>query len=104
VFVGFDTPEALGESEQGATVAVPIWIDYMKQALEGRPENTMSRPDGLVDRLIDRESGEIARPGQAGTMFEVFMAESAPAELRNQQQPRTPDRDNQNTLSTEIIF
>jgi penicillin-binding protein 1A len=58
----------------------------------------------LVDRLIDRESGEIARPGQADTMFEVFMAESAPAELRNQQQPRTPDRDSQNTLSTEIIF
>lgn len=104
VFVGFDTPEALGESEQGATVAVPIWIDYMKLALEGRPQNIMSRPDGLVDRLIDRQTGETARPGQSDTMFEVFMAESAPAELRNQQQPRTPDRDNQNTLSTEIIF
>ena len=27
VFVGFDTPEPLGEREQGATIAVPIWID-----------------------------------------------------------------------------
>ena len=61
-------------NERGATVAVPIWIDYMKQALEGRPQNVMSRPDGLVDRLIDRQTGEIARPGQSDTMFEVFMA------------------------------
>ena len=104
VFVGFDTPEALGESEQGATVAVPIWIDYMKHALRDMPEATMTRPDGLVDRLIDRETGETARPGQSNTMFEVFLAESAPAELRNQQQPRTPTRNSEETLSTEILF
>ncbi|MBU2098302.1 MAG: hypothetical protein KKD00_06045, partial [Gammaproteobacteria bacterium] len=60
--------------------------------------------DGLVDRLINRDSGETARPGQSNTMFEVFLAESAPAEVRNQQQPRTPARDNDNTLSTEILF
>lgn len=104
VFVGFDTPEALGESEQGATVAVPIWIDYMKHALKDMPEATMTRPDGLVDRLIDRVSGETARPGQSNTMFEVFLAESAPAELCNQQQSRTPSCENNETLSTEILF
>ena len=55
VFVGFDTPEPLGEREQGATVAIPIWIDYMREALKNMPENTMDRPDGIVDRLIDRD-------------------------------------------------
>jgi len=104
VFVGFDRPEALGESEQGATVAVPIWIDYMKHALQDMPERTMIRPDGLVDRLIDRNSGQPARPGQSNTVFELFLAETAPAENRNQAPARTPARNNDNTLSTEILF
>ncbi|MEX0739368.1 MAG: PBP1A family penicillin-binding protein [Pseudohongiella sp.] len=103
VFVGFDQPEPLGESEQGATVAVPIWIDFMKVAVAGTPENIMPRPDGLVDRLIDRDTGQIARPGQANTMFEVFMAESAP-DTGNERRTTTPGRNNDESLSTEIIF
>ncbi|MBC53121.1 MAG: peptidase [Gammaproteobacteria bacterium] len=103
VFVGFDQPEALGESEQGATVAVPIWIDFMKVALADTPENTMPRPNGLVDRLIDRNTGQIARPGQANTTFEVFMAETAPAD--NSRRPAdTSNRNNDESLSTETIF
>ncbi|MEI9931997.1 MAG: penicillin-binding transpeptidase domain-containing protein [Rhizomicrobium sp.] len=33
VFVGFDNPRTLGKSEQGATVAAPIFRDFMKGAL-----------------------------------------------------------------------
>lgn len=104
VFIGFDTPEPMGESEQGATVAVPIWIDFMREALRDKPENIMRRPDGLVDRLIDRNTGQIARPGQANTMFELFLAESAPAAEAINRQPVAPIRGDDNTLSTEIIF
>ena len=106
VFVGFDRPEALGESEQGATVAVPIWIDYMKHALRDMPESTMIRPDGLVDRLINRETGQPARPGESNSMFELFLAETAPAENRTPPPSRTttPARNNEDTLSTEILF
>lgn len=116
MFVGFDRPEALGESEQGATVAVPIWIDYMKQALKDSPESMMPRPDGLVDRLIERNSGAPARPGQSNTTFELFLAESAPLEQRsNQPAPASrsatrsdntgsSNTSNSETLSTEILF
>ena len=62
VFVGLDQPEPLGEREQGATVAVPIWIDFMREALKDEPETTMSRPDGIVDLLIDQNSGNRQRP------------------------------------------
>lgn len=103
VFVGFDQPEALGESEQGATVAVPIWIDFMKVALAGTAENIMTRPDGLVDFLIDRDTGQIARPSQTNTMFEVFMAEGAP-DAGNQGRPDSPNRNNNESLSTEIFL
>ena len=35
VFVGLDR-QSHWEREQGATVAVPIWIDFMREALKDR--------------------------------------------------------------------
>ncbi|MDP1930541.1 MAG: transglycosylase domain-containing protein [Gammaproteobacteria bacterium] len=95
VFIGFDQPQVLGESEQGATVPVPIWIDYMKAVLAGTPERMMDRPDGIVDRLVNKQTGRIARPGQANTMFELFMDENAPSE-NDSRQPRTTNTNNTN--------
>ena len=37
VFVGFDDNRSLGEKETGAVAAVPIFIDFMQQALKGQP-------------------------------------------------------------------
>ena len=103
VFVGFDQPEPLGESEQGATVAVPIWIDFMKVALAGTPENIMLRPDGLVDRLIDRDTGQIARPSQSNTTFEVFMSDASP-DSSSEDHSNSASRNNNDSLSTEIFL
>lgn len=103
VFIGFDQPEAMGESEQGATVPVPIWIDYMQAVLKDKPESMMERPDGIVDRLIDKSTGKLARPGQANTMFELFMQENAPAEAESSRSP-TPTQGAEEMPSIEIIF
>ena len=101
VFVGFDTPEPLGEREQGATIAVPIWIDYMKAALQGTPESIMERPDGVEDRLINKETGEPALPGSPNAVFEFFRSENAPSA-----QPRTTtdSTTKEEAVATETIF
>ena len=78
VFVGFDQPEPLGEREQGSTVAVPIWIDFMRTALDGAPERTMNQPDGILERLISKTTGQLATPGDLDTVFEYFRTENAP--------------------------
>ena len=104
VFVGFDRPEPLGEREQGATVAVPIWIDFMREALKDAPENTMSRPDGIVDRLIDETSGEPATPGDPNAIFEYFRSENAPEPIDPQLPGLEIDEEDEEELSTEIIF
>lgn len=104
VFIGFDTPEPLGEREQGATVAIPIWIDYMRSALEGMPENTMARPDGLVDRLINKSTGEFAIPGDPNTMFEYFREENAPGPNDSGLPGREQNGAEEQELSTETIF
>ena len=103
VFVGLDQPEPLGEREQGATVAVPIWIDFMREALKDEPETTMSRPDGIVDLLIDKNSGNPATPGDPNAVFEYFRSENAP-ELVPETMPGVEIEEEMNTISTETIF
>ena len=103
VFVGLDQPEPLGEREQGATVAVPIWIDFMREALKDEPETTMSRPDGIVDLLIDKNSGAPATPGDPNAVFEYFRSENAPTPAP-ETIPGLEVEEEMNTISTETIF
>ncbi|MDQ7989086.1 MAG: penicillin-binding protein 1A [Candidatus Dactylopiibacterium sp.] len=48
-WVGFDQPRKLGSGETGGTLALPIWIDYMRTALRDVPEQRMDMPPGLVE-------------------------------------------------------
>ena len=104
VFVGFDQPQPLGEREQGATIAVPIWIDFMKVALEGMPENTMKRPDGIEDRLINKTTGAPATPGEPDTIFEYFRTQNAPTADGALLPSIDPASEENEELSTETIF
>jgi penicillin-binding protein 1A len=101
VYVGYDQPMNLGDGEQAATVALPIWIDYMKQALEGRPESSMAQPDGLVTVRINSRTGLRAAPGEPGTIFEVFKEEEVPP-YGNAARPGS--RSSQSGSSVESIF
>ncbi len=47
VWVGYDQPKSLGSHEFGATLALPIWIDFMRQALNGVPETSLPMPQGI---------------------------------------------------------
>ena len=46
-WMGFDQPKSLGGREFGATLALPIWIDYMRQALAGKPVSVRTPPAGV---------------------------------------------------------
>ena len=46
-WMGHDQPKSLGGREFGATLALPIWIDYMRQALAGKPPNERKPPPGV---------------------------------------------------------
>jgi penicillin-binding protein 1A len=47
-WMGYDQPRSLGGREFGSTLALPIWTDYMRQALRGKPEARRPVPAGLV--------------------------------------------------------
>ena len=42
-WVGYDTRESLGEKETGARAALPIWMEFMKAALAGKPNESFAR-------------------------------------------------------------
>ena len=75
----------------------------MQDALAGTPENQMERPDNIVERLVDKDTGESATPGQGNTYFEFFRAENAPMQRDSLLSETNPDGD-ANPLSTETIF
>jgi len=71
-WVGFDDNSRLGPSEQGGRTAIPMWIDYMRVALENTPESFPDIPTGLVNVKIDPATGKLARADNPDAVFEVF--------------------------------
>jgi penicillin-binding protein 1A len=63
-WMGYDDPKSLGGKEFGATLAMPIWIDYMRVALAKTPQRERAPPPGLVRENDDWLYGEYAGTGQ----------------------------------------
>jgi penicillin-binding protein 1A len=49
VWIGYDTPRKLGDRETGGGLALPVWIEYMSQALKGVPVAEPPAPEGVVN-------------------------------------------------------
>ncbi|WP_455206345.1 penicillin-binding protein 1A [Kaarinaea lacus] len=80
-WVGFDDPHTLGHSEYGGRAALPMWIDYMDEALKGLPEPALETPPGLVTVRIDPETGLLVGAGFPDAQFEIFRVENVPKRL-----------------------
>jgi len=65
-WMGYDDPRSLGGREFGATLALPIWIDYMKVALARRPQSERAAPEGLVRENDDWVYAEYAETPALG--------------------------------------
>ncbi len=77
-WVGFDNPATLGNGEYGGRVALPIWIDFMREALPEVPEALLPQPPGIVSARINPDNGLRARPGDDTAIFEYFRSENVP--------------------------
>jgi penicillin-binding protein 1A len=75
-WVGFDGFEPLGRRETGSRAALPMWIELMKVALEGKPEAQLPMPGGLVTVSIDRETGQLTSPDDPYSVQEIVREEN----------------------------
>jgi penicillin-binding protein 1A len=87
VWVGFDENHLLGRNEYGGSAALPIWMNYMAEALKGTPEIHRPQPPGLLTIRIDPNTGTPVSPGSSYGVYEYFLAErkirTRPAENSN---------------------
>lgn len=57
IYVGYDNPKSLGYKETGAKVAVPIFKDFMSQALSNKNKIPFRVPSGISFVNIDLQTG-----------------------------------------------
>ena len=93
-WVGFDNYTPLGKREFGGTAALPIWINYMREALKDSPDRKRPVPPGLVNVRIDPETGALAGSRQKNAIFEYFREEHVP---RRDPQSMPADSETQDT-------
>jgi penicillin-binding protein 1A len=76
VWVGFDQPKSL--NEYAAKAALPVWVEFMKTALQDKPEHSMPQPSGIVSVRIDPITGRLANNAQSNSIFEYFTENTVP--------------------------
>lgn len=76
-WVGFDDYSQLGRNEYGGSAALPIWIDFMSEALDKKPSANLPQPTGIVSIKIDPKTGARVAPNQQG-IYEFFRIENVP--------------------------
>jgi len=74
--VGFDE-KSLSLGLDGGRTALPIWIDFWKQATDGAPVEQYAIPGNIVFVPVDGR-GQLARPGSPGVRMEAFVSGTEP--------------------------
>ena len=84
VWVGFDSRQSLGEKETGARAALPIWMTFMKAAIQGKDNERFS---GDPETVLKAEA---APPPAKPSVTPPASAKSAPAHPGSTAGPVTP--------------
>jgi penicillin-binding protein 1A len=78
VYIGFDSPRSLGRRETGSSVAVPVFRDFMAQALARQPAIPFRIPPGIELVRIAGATGLPAMPGDRRVVLEAFKPGTVP--------------------------
>jgi penicillin-binding protein 1A len=82
-WMGYDIEKPLGSHETGAVAALPIWLEFMKEAVAEKPLENFSVPEGIVFVKVDAATGEPVHPGRPAksgrVIFECFKDGTGPA-------------------------
>jgi penicillin-binding protein 1A len=82
VWLGYDEKKPIGNGETGTTAALPIWIDLMKQYLDGRDREhapAFEPPGNIVFVPVDRATGQPVDQGTPSAITEAFISGTQPS-------------------------
>jgi penicillin-binding protein 1A len=81
VWTGFDDPTPMGAGEAGATLALPAFVEFMREAHKKRPPADFPVPAGIVRVMIDPATGLKAYADQRDAIEEIFLSGTEPSEV-----------------------
>lgn len=77
VYVGFDNPRTLGKFETGAAAALPIFYDFMQQAMAEYADVPFRIPSGIKLVRVNHKTGKPATPNDDVVIWEALKPEMA---------------------------
>ncbi len=106
VYVGLDNPASLGKRETGASVALPIWKEFMKEALANQPDVPFRRPDGISLIKIDAKTGLLPGPDTPNSriIYEAFRAGTEPSSASSDTPASVQDGENNVNFGSGGIY
>ncbi len=95
VWVGFDDEKSMGRGEVGGKAALPIWLEYMKEAHKNLPPRGFAVPDQVVFANIDNETGQLVSPSSKSVVRQAFIDGTEPTASKG------PDADDDKSFYKE---
>ncbi|WP_429808886.1 penicillin-binding protein 1A [Ensifer sp. B1-9] len=80
LYLGFDNPAPLGRGATGGSLAVPIFNDFMQEAVKGIRPSKFVVPEGMSMVAVNRKTGMAAQEGEPDTIIEAFKPGTGPAD------------------------
>ncbi|MCC7252076.1 penicillin-binding protein 1A [Hyphomicrobium sp.] len=78
VFVGYDTPRAMGKGNTGGAVAAPIFGSFVEAALADQPPAPFRMPPGIKLVRVSLQTGLRASPDDTTALMEAFKTDEEP--------------------------
>jgi len=82
VWVGQDVFITIGKNETGARAALPIWIEFMTQALDSKPFQYFDMPDDMVRIPMDPSTGLLVSDDSPRSVTALFKKGTEPKRYR----------------------
>jgi penicillin-binding protein 1A len=81
VWVGYDDFRPLKKGLSASSVAVPLWTDFMREALKNYPPKDFTVPSKIEFAKIDMDTGYLALPTCPKVFLEAFREGTVPTEF-----------------------
>ncbi|MES2906310.1 MAG: penicillin-binding protein 1A [Pseudomonadota bacterium] len=78
LYVGYDQPKPLGKGQTGGVIAAPMFRDFMKEALAGKPATPFRVPPGIKLVRVDARTGTLASGDSGRVILEAFKPDQSP--------------------------
>ena len=76
VYVGMDNPQPLGKFETGSKAALPIFEEFIKNAIKKSDARPFKVPEDITLMVIDPETGDKAKFSSKNTIIESYKSKN----------------------------